>query len=71
MSEYQIRQLADELQPPESGTQSLVLLGDRWLHSLVVASLSGFSSATVMGPAGSDTDSCRPELSERLIISPH
>ncbi len=27
-SEYQIRQLADELQPPESGKQSVVLLDD-------------------------------------------
>lgn len=27
-AEYQIRQLADELQPPESGKQSVVLLDD-------------------------------------------
>ena len=27
-NDYQIRQLADELQPPETGKQSLVLLDD-------------------------------------------
>lgn len=27
-TDYQIRQLADELQPPETGKQSLVLLDD-------------------------------------------
>lgn len=40
-AEYQIRQLADELQPPESGKQTIVLLDDATTKVVLFAFAAG------------------------------
>ncbi len=41
MSKYQFRQLADELQPPESGKQSIVLTDDEHAKVILFAFAAG------------------------------
>jgi quercetin dioxygenase-like cupin family protein len=49
-SEYQIRQLADELQPPESGKQTIVLLDDTTAKVVLFAFAAGSGLAEHVAP---------------------
>lgn len=48
-SEYQIRQLVDELEPPESGKQTIVLLDDATTKVVLFAFAAGKNSAQHQG----------------------
>ena len=50
MSEYQIRQLADELQPPEAGKKSIVLADDAHSKVLLFAFAAGAGLAEHVAP---------------------
>ena len=50
MSEYQIRQLADELQPPESGKQTIVLADDDNAKVVLFAFAAGGDLAEHVAP---------------------
>ena len=48
--QYQIRQLADELQPPDSGKQSLILLDDPHAKVVLFAFATGFGLSEHVAP---------------------
>jgi|GEM_PF-6176102 len=48
MSSYQIRQLADEIQPSESGKQNVVLLAEQTANVIAECWMNLKSTATIM-----------------------